>query len=276
MKREASVAIAFVLSIASSLVLTVVYARGGQPQLEGALLAVALGGLGIGIIVWAKELLVPEQITQERELEPSPPEVREAAQAALLGGEEQIGRRRVLARLLLGALGALGLAAVFPVRSLGPGPGRSLFHTEWTPGAVVVDGTGRAVGLHDLEVGSVVTVFPEGHVGSAVSQTLLIRVEPGSLRLPPARVAWAPEGYIAFSKICTHAGCPVGLYQPKTHQLLCPCHQSTFDVLRGAARVFGPATRPLAQLPLMAGPDGLLRARSDFTEPVGPGFWNRP
>jgi quinol---cytochrome c reductase iron-sulfur subunit len=276
MTREASVVIAFVLSIASSLGLTVVYARGGQPQLEGALLAGALGGLGLGIMVWAKGLLVPEEITEEREPEPSPPEVREAAQAALREGEEQIGRRRVLARLLLGALGALGLAALFPIRSLGPGPGRSLFHTEWTPGARVVDGEGRALGLHDLEVGSVVTVFPEGHAGSPVSQALLIRVEPDSLRLPPARLAWVPQGYIAFSKICTHAGCPVGLYQAKTHQLLCPCHQSTFDVLRGAARVFGPATRPLPQLPLMVGADGLLRARGDFTEPVGPGFWDRP
>lgn len=273
---EFPVVVALVISIASSLALTVVYARGGQPQLEGALLAGAMGGLGIGIIVWAKELLVPEQITQERAPEPSPMDVREAAQAALAAGEEQIGRRRALVRLLLGALGALGLAAVFPIRSLGPGPGRSLFHTEWTPGARVVDGSGRAIGVRDLEVGSVVTVFPEGYAGSPVSQTLLIRVEPGSLQLPPARLAWAPDGYIAFSKICTHAGCPVGLYQQKTHQLLCPCHQSTFDVLRGAARVFGPATRALPQLPLMAGPDGLLRARSDFTEPVGPGFWDRP
>ena len=273
---EFPVVVALVISIASSLALTVVYARGGQPQLEGALLAGAMGGLGIGIIVWAKELLVPEQITQERAPEPSPMDVREAAQAALAAGEEQIGRRRALVRLLLGALGALGLAAIFPIRSLGPGPGRSLFHTEWTPGASVVDGSGRAIGVRDLEVGSVVTVFPEGYAGSPVSQTLLIRVEPGSLQLPPARLAWAPDGYIAFSKICTHAGCPVGLYQQKTHQLLCPCHQSTFDVLRGASRVFGPATRALPQLPLMAGPDGLLRARSDFTEPVGPGFWDRP
>jgi ubiquinol-cytochrome c reductase iron-sulfur subunit len=273
---EFPVVVALLVSIASSLGVTVVYARGGQPQLEGVLLAGAMGGCGIGIILWAKNLLVPEQITQERAPEPSPADVREAAQAALRAGEEQIGRRRVLARLLLGALGALGLAAVFPVRSLGPSPGRSLFHTEWTPGARVVDGAGRAIGLRDLEVGSVATVFPEGYVGSAVSQTLLIRVEPGSLQLPPARLAWAPDGYIAFSKICTHAGCPVGLYQQKTHQLLCPCHQSTFDVLRGAARVFGPATRALPQLPLVAGPDGLLRARSDFTEPVGPGFWDRP
>jgi ubiquinol-cytochrome c reductase iron-sulfur subunit len=122
----------------------------------------------------------------------------------------------------------------------------------------------------------VVTVYPEGFVGSPVSQTLLIRVEPASLELPPGRLAWAPDGVVAFSKICTHAGCPVGLYVASTHQLLCPCHQSTFDVLRGATPVFGPASRPLPQLPLDAGADGVLRARADFQEPVGPGFWDRP
>ncbi|HEX4836666.1 MAG TPA: Rieske 2Fe-2S domain-containing protein [bacterium] len=268
--------IAFVSSILASFGLTIVYALGGQPQLEGTLLAVALGGLGIGIVVWAKELLIPEEITQEREPEPSPSAVREAAEAALRAGGEQITRHRLLARLLLATLGALGLAAVFPIRSLGPSPGRSLFHTEWTPGALVVDDVGRALGIHDLEIDSVVTVFPEGHVGSPVSQSLLIRVEPDSLTLPPERLAWAPQGYIAFSKICTHVGCPVGLYEARSHLLLCPCHQSTFDVLRGAARVFGPATRSLPQLPLMVGADGLLRARSDFMEPVGPGFWDRP
>ena len=80
---------------------------------------------------------------------------------------------------------------------------------------------------------------------------------------------------IAYSKICTHVGCPVGLYQADTHELLCPCHQSTFDVLDGARPRFGPATRSLPQLPLAVDGDGFLTAQSDFTEPVGPGFWNR-
>ena len=266
---------AFILSILASLALTVVYAGGGHPQLEGALLAVSLGALGAGIILWAKDLLVPEEITEEREPEPSPPGVRAAAETALEMGERQLTRRRALSRLLVGALGALGLAALFPIRSLGPGPGRSLFHTQWSAGARLVNEEGRPVSVRDLEVGSVVTIFPEGFVGSAVSQALLIRVEPGSLQLPAERVAWAPDGLVAYSKICTHAGCPVGLYHASTHQLLCPCHQSTFDVLRGATPVFGPASRPLPQLPLEAGADGVLRARADFQEPVGPGFWER-
>ncbi len=265
----------FVLSILASLALAMVYARGGQPQLEGALLAVAIGSLGAGIILWARDLLTPEEIAEEREPEPSPPSVRAAAETALEMGERQFTRRSTLSRLLIGALGALGLAALFPIRSLGPEPGRSLFHTQWSPGARLVDDQGHPVRVRDLEVGSVVTVFPEGFVGSPVSQTLLIRVEGGSLQLPPERLAWAPHGCVAYSKICTHAGCPVGLYHASTHRLLCPCHQSTFDVLRAAIPVFGPASRPLPQLPLEVGADGVLRARADFREPVGPGFWDR-
>lgn len=266
---------AFALSIVASLALAVVYALGGQPQLEGALLAVSLGSLGAGIILWAKDLLTPEEISQERQPESSPPGVRSAAEAALAAGERQVTRRRTLSGLLFGALGALGVAALFPIKSLGPSPGRSLLQTQWTPGARLVDEAGRTVGIRDLDVGSVITVFPEGFIGAPASQAVLIRVEPGSLQLPPERLAWAPQGFIAFSKICTHAGCPVGLYQATTHTLLCPCHQSAFDVLRGAARVFGPASRPLPQLPLMVGADGRLRARGDFPEPVGPGFWTR-
>jgi ubiquinol-cytochrome c reductase iron-sulfur subunit len=265
--------ILFIVSAAASLVLAVVYALGGQPQLEGALLATALGSLGAGIILWAKDLLIPEQITEERETLPSPPPVRAEATAGLESGERQVMRRRALSWLLLEALAALGVAALFPIRSLGPSPGRSLFHTEWTPGARVVNEIGAPVSIGDLEIGSVITVYPEGYVGSPVSQALVVRVEPGSLQLPPDRLAWAPRGYIAFSKVCTHAGCPVGLYQETTHVLLCPCHQSTFDVLRGAQRVFGPAPRPLPQLPLEIAADGTLRARGDFLEPIGPSFW---
>lgn len=266
---------AFVLSILASLALAVVYARGGQPQLEGALLAVSFGALGAGIILWAQDLLIPEEIAEEREPEPSPPDVRAAAETALEVGGRQLTRRRALSRLLVGALGALGLAALFPIRSLGPGPGRSLFQTPWSRGARLVDEEGHPVRAGDLDVGSVVTVFPEGFVGSPTAQTLLIRVEPGSLQLPTERLAWAPRGLVAYSKICTHAGCPVGLYHASTHRLLCPCHQSTFDVLRAATPVFGPASRPLPQLPLEVGADGVLRARGDFAEPVGPGFWER-
>ncbi len=125
----------------------------------------------------------------------------------------------------------------------------------------------------DIELDSLVTVFPEGDAGSAQSQTLLIRVPPDVLRLDPARADWAPGGFVAFSKICTHAGCPVGLYRAQERQLICPCHQSTFDVVTGAQPVYGPAARPLPQLPIRMEADGTFVAVGDFSEPVGPSFW---
>jgi quinol---cytochrome c reductase iron-sulfur subunit len=273
---ETPAAVALGLSILAAIGLAVVYVLGGQPQAEGALLGVALGGLGIGLILWGKRLLRAEELVEERHVGPSLEEERVAAGTALGRGEWDIGRRRFLSRLLLGALGALGLAALFPIRSLGPSPGRSLFVTRWRRGSRVVDEDGVPVRADRLSVGSVLTVYPEGAVGSADSQTLLLRVDPGLLALPPTRLAWAPEGYVAYSKVCTHAGCPVGLYRAPTHRLLCPCHQSTFDVLAGAVPTFGPATRPLPQLPIEIDAEGFLRALGDYPEPIGPGFWNRP
>jgi ubiquinol-cytochrome c reductase iron-sulfur subunit len=118
-------------------------------------------------------------------------------------------------------------------------------------------------------------VFPEGSPGSADGQAVLIRVAPGLLHPKPGREDWSPGGLVAYSKICTHAGCPVGLYQADSHQLLCPCHQSTFDVLRHAIPQIGPAAAPLPQLPLAIDADGYVVARGDFSEPVGPSFWRR-
>lgn len=277
MKRpEGPVAVALALAILAALGLTVVYIVGGQPQLEGILLAVALGGIGVALILWGTRLLPQGEVTEERERGPSPAAEVEAAEEAVSRGEEQFGRRRFLTRLLLGALGALGLAALFPIRSLGPSPSTGLFRTKWRPGARLVDELGVPVRSQDLEVGSVITTYPEGSVGSADSQTLLIRVEEGTLELAPDRLAGAPTGLVAYSKVCTHAGCPVGLYRAQTHLLLCPCHQSTFDVLRGAEPVFGPAARPLPQLPIEIDEQDEIRALGDYTAPIGPGFWDQP
>ena len=276
MKRpEAPAAVALSLSASAGVGLAVVYLLGGQPQVEGVLLGVALAGLGAGLILWGKRLLPPEQVVDER-IEPSSPEERRAAGEAYGYGQAELERRRFLSRLLVAALGALGLAALIPIRSLGPRPGRSLFATSWRRGVRLVDEGGIPVRVDDLEPGSIVTVYPERAVGSADAQTVLIRVDPALLDLPSDRLAGAPQGLVAYSKVCTHAGCPVGLYRAQTHLLLCPCHQSTFDVLRGAEPVFGPAARPLPQLPLEVDGDGFLRAAGGFPAPVGPGFWDRP
>ena len=86
---------------------------------------------------------------------------------------------------------------------------------------------------------------------------------------------WTIDNIVAYSKICTHVGCPVALYEQTTHHILCPCHQSTFDAANGANVIFGPAPRPLPQLPLTTDAQGYLVSQSDFTQPVGPSFWER-
>jgi ubiquinol-cytochrome c reductase iron-sulfur subunit len=149
-----------------------------------------------------------------------------------------------------------------------------LFETAWRPGIRLVTPEGAPVGVGDVPVGGVLTVFPERQTRRADAQTILVRVDPTTLQPLAGRESWSPEGYLAYSKICTHAGCPVGLYEQSSNSLFCPCHQSVFDVLNGAEPVAGPATRALPQLPIEIGPDGFLVAQGDFTEPVGPGFWN--
>lgn len=268
-------ALSFAASAAGSICLAVVYARGGQPQLEGVCLGVALGGLCAGLVLWAKRLMPQGPATQARAVTPPQAAQRARAEQAFEQGADRIGRRRFLGRMLTLAAAAFGVAAVAPLRSLGGRPGGQLRHTAWRQGMRAVTQDGRPVRAGDLAVDGVLTVFPEGSVGSADSQTLLIRLAPGGYRPLPGRETWAPGDVVAFSKICTHAGCPVGLYRADAAELYCPCHQSVFEVLQAARPSEGPATRPLPQLPLAVDAAGFVVAQSDFTEPVGPGFWDR-
>jgi ubiquinol-cytochrome c reductase iron-sulfur subunit len=262
----------FLLSVLASVALVVVYVIGGNAQVEGVLLALALGGIGAGIVIWAVWLLdVPIEAEEHESLASTPEQRTEVESAAEL---ETISRRTLLVRLLLGAGAALTAALAIPGLSLGPQPGRALFTTAWRSGSRVVGEDGQPIRPGDLDEGTVRTVFPENAIGRADAATLLIRVRPSELALDGDRAEWAPEGAIGYSKICTHAGCPVGLYRAEDNALLCPCHQSTFDVLRGAIPTFGPAVRRLPQLPLGVDGDGYLVALDDFPEPVGPSFWN--
>jgi ubiquinol-cytochrome c reductase iron-sulfur subunit len=261
----------FGLTMLSGLALLVLYALGGQPQLEGVLLFVCLGSLGAGMVLWAQRLMRTPEVEEPRH------ELRSAPRAELddtLAEEAGFARRTLLIRGLLGALAGLGAAVAIPVLSLGPAPGRSLYETGWRSGLRIVGTNGQPIRAEELPVGTIQTVFPEGAAGRADSQTLLIHVEPELLQLPGRGNDFAPEGYVAFSKICTHAGCPVGLYRASEHSLICPCHQSTFDVLRGAVPTFGPAARALPQLPIRRESDGTFSALGDYPEPVGPSFWN--
>jgi ubiquinol-cytochrome c reductase iron-sulfur subunit len=273
---ERRIAVCFAITTIAAIALAGVYIAGGQPQAEGALLFAAFLFLGLGFVAFARDLLPGSNVTGRRGELPSPEDEREAAQAAFERGEEPFVRRSFLLRMLLLAGGALGLAALFPINSLGPRPKDTLRRTSWRKGSRVVTEDGRAVKFGDLLVGSILTVFPEGHTDDADAQTVLINVGDAPQKVPSNRKTWSVDGYVAYSKVCTHAGCPVGLYSSDRHLLLCPCHQSTFAVLDIARPIFGPAPRPLPQLPIARDENGFLVAQSDYTQPVGPGYWNRP
>jgi len=199
-------------------------------------------------------------------------EPRHRPAVAPRGDEASVTRGGVFGRLWALAAGALVLAAIVPLASLGR-RARVPGGTAWKRGARLVTPEGRPVRPDDIALGGVTTVFPEGHVGAGDSAALLIRVEENAML---TNHAWAPRGNVAFSKICTHAGCPVAIYRHADYLLYCPCHQSEFSVLFGAKPIAGPATRALPQLGLDIGPDGYLIARGDFSGPVGPDDWNRP
>ena len=270
---ELQAATGFGITVVAALALAVVYRSGGQPQLEGVLLALALGGMAYGFVIWGTKLLPQGPEVEERHHFGEDEALQEDVEEDVERGGV-IGRRRLLLRMVAAAAGAVGIALVFPIRSLGPAPGKDLLRTSWKKGSRAVTEDGKPVRAEEVPVGALLTVFPEGHAGSSDAQTVLVRVDEGAINPRPGRETWSPEGLLAYSKVCTHAGCPVGLFQVTTNQLFCPCHQSAFDVLEGARPVFGPATRSLPQLPIEVDEEGHIRAQSDYTEPVGPAFWN--
>lgn len=263
----------FGIAFVSGIGLLVVYLLGGQTQVEGLLLTACLGGIGVGVVIWAQRLMPARVEIEPRGHVATRPEELAGFSESLIE-EAGFTRRTLLIRALGGAFAGLAAALAIPVLSLGPAPGRSLFETAWSAGRRLVLAGGEPVTAEQLPVGGVLTVFPEGVEFDANAATLLVRVEPDLLELGDPGSAWAPEGFVAYSKICTHAGCPVGLYRATQHVLICPCHQSEFDVLRGAVPISGPAARPLPQLPIRLQPDGTFVATGDFEEPVGPSFWD--
>jgi ubiquinol-cytochrome c reductase iron-sulfur subunit len=261
----------------------------------GLALALALGGIGFGMILWAKRLMPHVEAVQERHPFTSPPEeIAVTEEEVKLGYEDTgLGKFPLLRRSMLGALTVFGAVAVVPLLNLtNSKPGKKLDHTLWVKGARLVTEEGNFVKLGDLSIGSIETVFPAVPVktatgsvryepqtsinAKATSTTIVIRLPPGINRPRPGRENWAVDGHVAYSKICTHAGCPVSLYEQQTHHLLCPCHQSVFNVVDGCRAIFGPASRSLPQLPLAVDADGYFIARDgDYDEPVGPAFWER-
>jgi ubiquinol-cytochrome c reductase iron-sulfur subunit len=213
-------------------------------------------------------LFAPAKATDRIDEYPSSPPERAKESHALHADLAEVTRRRALARGWFAALSLFGLALLLPLRSLGPAPRRRLLDgSRWRSGARLCREDGSFVHVDDLNVDSTVTVFPEGCIGDAQSQTALIRL--------PAGLEASARGYAAYSRVCTHAGCPVAIYRAAAKQLLCPCHQSVFDVVRNGEVVAGPADHALPKLPIGVAADGTLRALGGFSGPVGPGSWQR-
>ena len=258
-RAELRAAAWFSLSTLGAIGLVASYVEDASTRWQGLALFVALGGLGLGLVTWANHLMPSGPFTEERAPLPSGDAETEEATEAFEEGAT-MARRTLLVRSLLLAGAATGVAALVPLKSLGAGPDRKLSRTPWKAGLRAITDDGRPVRAADVPLEGLVTIFPDGHPGSADGQAVLIRVA---------------SGLLAFSRLCTHAGCPVGLYEAASHELLCPCHQSSFDVLHGARVNFGPAGAPLPKLPLAVDAAGYVIATGDFDAPVGPEFWHR-
>ena len=248
-------------------------------------LAIALFFIGAAAIHWAKTLMPDEEVIAMRHTMRSEDEDREAFVATVKerAGAAGLGRRSLIKRSMGLSLGLIGLSPLVLLRDLGPLPKDDLTKTSWAAGTrLVTDPGDRPIRPEDLEIGAVAQVLPQlrpdqertlNDIGK--DAVLLIRIRPEEFQLSAERLSWTHEGIIAFSKICSHMGCAVALYEQSTKHLLCPCHQSTFDVPRAAKVIFGPAARPLPQLAITVDAEGYLVAQKPFTEPVGPSFWER-
>ncbi|HET6815647.1 MAG TPA: Rieske 2Fe-2S domain-containing protein [Mycobacteriales bacterium] len=285
---EAQVSALFALTAVGVIVTCVGYLVIDPHRDLGRLINYAIGGgltlallaLGAGFCLWAKKLLPHGMAVQQRGPHHSPEEEQLASEETFFAGVTQmgLGSRKMLRRSLLGAMALLPLPAVLLLRDLGPLPGTRLRHTGWKKGSRLVDvETKLPIKLGDIEIGGIATVMPEGFgkvEDHALAPTILIRFAPGEIR-SKKEAAWGANDHVAYSKICSHAGCPISLYEQQTHHLLCPCHQSTFDMADDANVIFGPAARRLPQLKIDVDADGYFVAQGDYSQPVGPSFWER-
>jgi ubiquinol-cytochrome c reductase iron-sulfur subunit len=252
-------------------------------------LGLGLGALliGVGAIHWAKKLMSDVELTQERhDLAPDSDTRAEALAAVAEGGMESgLGQRKMLRRSLIGAMALFPLPLIVPLLDLGPRPNAQMSKTLWTKGMpIVVDVTYQKIRPEDIPVGGLVDAVPESLPGveetthnlneRAKAAIILVRMRPNEIRSQQG-AGWDYQGILAYSKICTHVGCPTSLYEQRSHHLLCPCHQSTFDLADSGRVVFGPAARAMPQLAITVDADGYLVAAQPFQQPVGPSYWER-
>ncbi|MEW5629521.1 MULTISPECIES: cytochrome bc1 complex Rieske iron-sulfur subunit [Streptomyces] len=251
----------------------------------GWTLGLALFFIGAGAVHWARTLMSDVEIADERHPMAASPEVKAKVMADFAAGaaESGFGRRKLIRNTLFGALALVPLSGVMLLRDMGPLPERKLRTTLWAKGKLLINmNTHEPLRPEDVAVGSLTFAMPEGlsehdhdfQVQIAKAALMIVRIQPEDIK-DKRELEWSHEGIVAFSKICTHVGCPISLYEQQTHHVLCPCHQSTFDLSDGARVIFGPAGHALPQLRIGVNDKGFLEAHGDFDEPVGPAFWER-
>ncbi|MFB6818707.1 Rieske 2Fe-2S domain-containing protein [Streptomyces sp. NPDC056347] len=251
----------------------------------GLTLGVALFAIGAGAVHWARTLMSDVEVADDRHAIEAEPEVKAKVMADFAAGAEEsgFGRRKLIRNTMFGALALVPLSGVVLLRDLGPLPEKKLRSTLWAKGKQLINmNTMEPLRPEDVAVGSLTFAMPEGLEESAEdfnnqiakAALMIVRIQPENIKDRRER-EWAHEGIVAFSKICTHVGCPISLYEQQTHHVLCPCHQSTFDLSDGARVIFGPAGHALPQLRIGVNSEGNLEALGDFEEPVGPAFWER-
>jgi ubiquinol-cytochrome c reductase iron-sulfur subunit len=299
-KAERIVVACFLIAFLAGLGFLVAYALIGVGSITaalhsnlflGSLLSLVFLGLGAGAVIWVRHLMPDVELTEQRHPMRSTPQDREAFKETFEEGADtsQFVKRPMVRRSLILATVPLGIAPLFLLRDLGPLPGTSLDTTVWRNGLrLLVYGTGRPITAAEFSSpGGIISVGPQGFLADddamAKAAVIIIKFRPGELQFTSANHAvpnkvvenWTVDNIVAYSKICTHVGCPAALYEQTTHHILCPCHQSTFDATEGARVIFGPATRPLPQLPIGVDAQGFLVCKGPFQEPVGPSFWER-
>ncbi len=298
-QAERTISTLFFLSIVGSVLAVIAYivfpiddADPGTIRLNNMFLGIGITlgllGVGIGAVHWSKALMHGHEQVEERHPTRGTDETRDRAVEIFREANAESGftRRTLVRNSLIGAVVATPIPAIALFRDLAPAedPVALLKQTMWDTGVRLTrDPSGTPIKAADVTIGSAFHVIPEGLAEleshrleeKAKAAVLLMRLPVDELNEREDRRGWSYDGIVAYSKICTHVGCPVALYEQQTHHLLCPCHQSQFDVANHCAVIFGPAARPLPQLPITVDEEGYLVAQSDFTEPVGPSFWER-
>ncbi len=276
------------LASLSATAFVVLYALGNDVPSSTQLLGISLGlaflFLAAALVIVAKKLVASEELVEEYP-PPEHPHEQELVGEVLEEGGSRFTRRGLFKLGLAGAGGTLALALLTPALSFGPFfQITSFLGTPWRRGRRLVDEQGRPYKASDIEPDQFYTAFPEALPEADKEEQgaplIVVRLPPSSLRLPPELKGYDADGIVAYSKICTHAGCAISMYRAPLFQpvepkpaLVCPCHYSTFDPADGGSVLFGPAGRKLPMLPIYADRRGYLRAKGNFDEPVGPSWW---